>query len=303
MVSIIRLPGNLQRKIDAAASAILVQPNSQRIDFSRPFCEAALVSPTSVSWRIFKNPIALLIGGIAAVILELAEPAVRTGVWEHSSFRNDPIGRLRRTGMAAMVTVYGARSIAEPMIARIARRHDVVEGATPSGLRYSANDPRLLTWVHATATFAFAKAYSTYVESLGEAEIDSFYREGMSAARLYGATGAPTDSGELLALFDSMRGRLESSPIVFEFLQIMRETSALPLALNWMQPVLVRAAVELIPGWIRQCLGLTDFYGLRRTEKWMVRLLGNLSNKIVLSEGPAVQSCLRLGLPVNHLYG
>jgi uncharacterized protein (DUF2236 family) len=262
-----------------------------------------LVSPTSVSWRIFKNPIALLIGGIAAVILELAEPAVRTGVWEHSSFRNDPIGRLRRTGMAAMVTVYGARSIAEPMIARIARRHDVVEGATPSGLRYSANDPRLLTWVHATATFAFAKAYSTYVESLGEAEIDSFYREGMSAARLYGATGAPTDSGELLALFDSMRGRLESSPIVFEFLQIMRETSALPLALNWMQPVLVRAAVELIPGWIRQCLGLTDFYGLRRTEKWMVRLLGNLSNKIVLSEGPAVQSCLRLGLPVNHHYG
>ena len=88
-----------------------------------------------------------------------------------------------------------------------------------------------------------------------------------------------------MALFDSMRGRLESSPIVFEFLQIMRETSALPLALNWMQPVLVRA-VELIPGWIRQCLGLTDFYGLRRSEKWMVRLFGNLSNKIVLSEGP-----------------
>jgi uncharacterized protein (DUF2236 family) len=303
MASIIRLPGGLQRRIDAAAGALLVQPNNQQIDFSRPLREEALVSPASLSWRIFKNPIALLIGGIAAVILELAEPAVRTGVWEHSSFRNDPIGRLRRTGMAAMVTVYGARSIAEPMIARIARRHDVVEGATPAGLRYSANDPRLLTWVHSTATFAFAKAYSTYVESLSEAETDSFYREGMAAARLYGSVGAPMDIGELLALFDSMRGRLESSPIVFEFLQIMRETSALPRPLHWIQPILVRAAVELVPDWIRHCLGLTDFYGLRPTEKWMIRLLGNLSNRIVLSEGPAVQSCLRLGLPVNHLYG
>jgi len=303
MASIIRLPGGLQRRIDAAASALLFQPNSRQIDFSRPLREQALVSPASVSWRIFKNPIALLIGGIAAVILELAEPAVRTGVWEHSSFRNDPIGRLRRTGIAAMVTVYGARSIAEPMIAGIARRHDIVEGATPAGLRYSANDPRLLTWVHATATFAFAKAYSTYVEWLSEAETDSFYREGMPAARLYGSMGAPIDSGELLALFDSMRGRLESSPIVFEFLQIMRETSALPRALHWMQPILLRAAVELIPDWIRDCLGLTDFYGLRPTEKWMVRLLGNLSNRIVLSEAPPVQSCLRLGLPVNHLYG
>jgi uncharacterized protein (DUF2236 family) len=303
MLSIIRLPKILQRKIDDAASALLVQTHSPQVDFSRPLREEALVSPASVSWRIFKNPIALLVGGIAAVILELAEPAVRTGVWEHSSFRNDPLGRLRRTGMAAMITVYGARSIAEPMIARIARRHDIVEGATPKGLRYSANDPRLLTWVHATATFAFAKAYGTYVESLSEVEIDSFHREGMSAARLYGAMGAPMDSSELLTLFDSMRGRLESSPIVFEFLQIMRETSALPKTLDWMQPILVRAGVELIPDWIRQCLGLTDFYGLRPTEKWMVRLLGNLSNRIVLSEAPAVQSCLRLGLPVNHLYG
>lgn len=51
---------------------------------------------------------ALLVGGIAAVILELAEPRVHTGVWEHSLFRSDPVRRLQRTGLAAMATVYGA---------------------------------------------------------------------------------------------------------------------------------------------------------------------------------------------------
>ena len=55
------------------------------------------MSSDSVSWRVFKNPLSLFIGGVAAVIMELAEPRVRTGVWEHTTFRLDPIRRLRRT--------------------------------------------------------------------------------------------------------------------------------------------------------------------------------------------------------------
>jgi uncharacterized protein (DUF2236 family) len=59
-------------------------------DFTRPAREPALVPADSVSWQIFKNPLALFVGGVAAVILELADPAVRTGVWEHTDFRRDP---------------------------------------------------------------------------------------------------------------------------------------------------------------------------------------------------------------------
>src|ERR1700719_620392 len=184
--SIIRLPWSLQRKLDAAACALLNPHNGRAIDFTRPLGEAALFPPDSLSWRIFKNPVALLIGGIAAVILELAEPRVRTGVWEHSSFRKDPIGRLRRTGLAAMVTVYGARSIAEPMIAGIVRRHAAIDGETSAGIPYSANDPGLLGWVHATAAFSFAQAYSRYVDPLSPSQSDAFYREGAPASRLYG---------------------------------------------------------------------------------------------------------------------
>src|SRR5215467_9628928 len=124
------LPWPLRSGLEAAAWALLEPGDRYHIDFSRPAGEAALVSPDSVSWRVFKNPLSLFIGGVTAVIMELAEPRVRTGVWEHSAFRLNPIRRLRRTGLAAMVTIYGARSTAEPMIARIRRMHEMVAGTT-----------------------------------------------------------------------------------------------------------------------------------------------------------------------------
>ncbi len=300
--SIVRLPRLLQRRLDAAATAFLYPTEDRRIDFARPLGEQALVPPDSVSWRIFKNPIALFVGGLAAVLLELAEPAVRAGVWEHSSFRKDPMGRLRRTAMAAMVTVYGARSIAEPMIAGVVRMHAKVAGRTPAGTEYSARDPRLLSWVQATAAYGFAQAYSRYVGPLSPVELDALYREGAPTARLYGALDAPASAVELRALFDSMRGRLEPSPVIFEFLEIMREAPVLPRPFAWMQRVLVRAAVEIIPGWVRERLGLGARYGLRPWERWIVRLAGALSDRIVLSESPAAQSCVRLGMPIDRLY-
>jgi uncharacterized protein (DUF2236 family) len=65
---------------------------------------------------------------------------------------------------------------------------------------------------------------------------------------------------------------------------------------------LVRAAVDLVPDWIRQLLGLTVNQGLRRRENWLVKCAGDLSNRIIPLESPATQSCLRLGLPATHLY-
>jgi len=303
MNSAIRLPSTLQRRLNATVQTLLYGESDGESDFNRPFREEALISPESVSWRVFKNPIALFVGGTAAVILELADPSVCAAIWEYSSFRKNPLGRLQRTGLAAMITVYGARSIAEPMIARIVRIHAAIQGKTPSGASYSANDPRLLTWVHATAAFGFGEAYNRYVRPLSEGEVNRLYVEGTRASRLYGAIDPPSSVDEMRALFEAAGAQLARSPVIFEFLQIMRETIALPRPLHWMQPMLVRAAVELIPAWIRARLGLSESHGLHPRERWLTRLLGASSDRIVLPASPAVQSCLRLGLPMTYLYG
>jgi uncharacterized protein (DUF2236 family) len=302
MISAIRLPAVLQRYLNVTVDALLSGESGQPGNFARPVREEALVPADSLSWRVLKNPIALFIGGTAAVILELAEPAVRAGVWEHSSFRKDPLNRLKRTGLAAMISVYGARSVAEPMIARVVQMHASVQGTTTAGIRYSANDPRLLTWVHATAAFGFAEAYNQYVQPLSTPNLNDYYREGAPVSRLYGAIDTPRSVAEMQALFESTRSRLEPSPIIFEFLRIMRATPAFPRPLRWLQPKLLRAAVELVPGWLRATLGLSEYYGLRGYERRLVNWAGACADRIVLPTSPAVQSCVRLGLPVTYLY-
>lgn len=293
--------GHLSSSLDRAAQKFLAD-GAPRIDFAQPAGEAALVGPDSVSWRVFRNPVALFIGGVTAVLLEFAEPRVRSGVWEHSTFRADPVGRLKRTGLAAMVTVYGARSVAEKMIAGVRRMHDRVNGATPSGHAYSANDAELLNWVHATASFGFLEAYCAYACPLSAADRDRFYSEGQAAAALYGATGAPNSVAEQRAMFAATAPRFERSEIVFEFLAIMRTAPALPQPVRLAQGTLVRAAVELLPREARRALGLGERYGLNPVERLLVRRMGGRADRIVLRSAPPAQACMRLGLPADYLY-
>jgi uncharacterized protein (DUF2236 family) len=271
-------------------------------DFAAPQGEAALTGPDSVSWRIFKNPVALFIGGVAAVLLELAEPRVRTGVWEHTSFRTDPVTRMRRTGFAAMVTVYGPRSKAEALIAGVSRMHARISGVTSSGQLYRADDPELLDWVQATASYGFLEAYHAYVAPLSAAEKDRFYAEAAPAARLYGAVGAPASDAALEAQFAAIRPKLEASPIVFEFLDIVCRAPILPAPLRGIQRSFVRAAVEITPSWLRETLGLGQEWRLGTIEAAMIRLAARAADGLRLPGSPAAQACRRLGLPANYLY-
>ena len=296
----ILLPWPLQSGLEAATRALFDLGDRSSADFLRPAGEAAFVSPDSVSWRVFKNPLSLFIGGVAAVILELAEPRVRTGVWEHTTFRVDPIRRLRRTGLAAMVTIYGARSKAEAMIARVRRMHDEVAGSTPGGEVYRANDPQLLNWVQATAAYGFLQSYHKYVRPLSDLQRDHYYGEGTLAASLYGAS-APTSEAALETRLEAMANRLERSDILFEFLAIMRSAPILPLPLRPVQRLLIRAAIDLTPHWLQTIVGLTG-HGLNAWEAAAVRQMGAFADRLVLENNPAVQACRRMRLPANYLY-
>ncbi len=139
-------------------------------------------------------------------------------MWNGGGFQRDPGLRLRRTGFAAMMTVYGPRSAAEKLIAHVVQVHDHVRGSTPDGLPYSANDPRLLDWVQATAVFGFSEAYHRYVQPLSPFEKDAAFAESQPAARLYGATGVPQSWAAWEALLARTAPSLEGSHILSDFL-------------------------------------------------------------------------------------
>jgi uncharacterized protein (DUF2236 family) len=287
----------LARPVDRHLARLLYPAGSGPDDFLGPDGEEALVPAASVSWRVFGNPLSVFVGGVAAVVLELAEPRVRSGVWEHTSFRERPLPRLQRTGHAAMMTVYGPRSRAIAMIAGVNRRHYSIAGNTPSGTPYRASEPELLAWVQATASFGFLAAYEAFVAPLEPRDRDRFYAEGVEAGRLYGVPRPPADERELEALFERMRPLLEPSDIVHEFLRIAGRMPLLPWPLRPVQGVLARAAVHCLPAWTRALLGLEGpRWRLARWQLGALRVAARRLERLELPRHPATLARRRLAL-------
>jgi len=298
----IHLPRPLQDRLDAATRAFIQADRRFDADFTSPVGEPAFTGPDSVSWQVFKNPLSLFVGGVAAVILELAEPRVRAGVWGHSTFRGDPLDRIRRTGLSAMMTVYGARSRSEQMIRRVVAMHARINGTTDDGVPYRADDPELLRWVQATASFGFLEAYDAWVHPVDEIARSRFHKEGVEAARLYGAHGTPRTGHERDLYFAMMRDRLEASSVIFEFLDIVRGVRLLPRPLAGVQEMLVKAAIEILPEWVRERLSLGAAWDLRPWQRLLIRRAGAIIDRIPLRAAPPAQACRRLGLPEDYLY-
>lgn len=238
----------------------LAQPMSDgRVNYLEPKGDLGFYGPDSMAWRVHANPIALAVGGIAAVILELAEPRVRTGVWEHSIFRTDPLSRMQRTGEATMITTYGPTKAAEARVAMVTRMHQRVSGVTPEGQAYTALDPELMTWVHLTAGYGFLNAYVRHVEpGLSRADQDRYYAEGARLGEAFGAVDPPASVAEVEACIETMRPNLRPHPIIGEFLQIVSTNSPLGLLGRVIQPMAAQAAIDLLPSWAKSELELPD---------------------------------------------
>jgi uncharacterized protein (DUF2236 family) len=226
------------------------------VNYREPAGDPGLFGPDSMAWRVHANPIALAVGGVAAVILELAEPRVRSGVWDHSIFKTDPLKRMQRTGEATLITTYGPTRAAEARVAMVTRMHERVGGTTPEGQAYVALEPELMTWVHVTAGWGFLNAYCRYVAPLTAAEQDRYFAEGGRLGRLFGAPQPPDSTTGVEGWFDRMRPRLVPHAIIGGFLRIVATTSPLGLAGRALQPLVVEAAIDLLPADIRARLGL-----------------------------------------------
>jgi len=113
---------------------------------------------------------------------------VLAGVWDHSRFRHDMLGRLRRTARFIALTTYGGREEAEAAIAQVRAIHEHVRGTLPDGRAYAANDPRLLAWVHVTEAVSFLDGWIRYGEpAMPAADQDRYFAEIAVIAHALGA--------------------------------------------------------------------------------------------------------------------
>ncbi len=268
-----------------------------KIDYTVPAGEPAFAAPDSMSWRIFKNPIALAIGGVAAVLLEFADARIRSGVWDHSVFKTDPIGRSQRTGTAAMVGVYGPQSAARRVIQGVTNMHSKVRGMTPSGEAYKALDVELLDWVSATAGFGFLTAYDRFVKPVSFEDKCRFYEEGDQVARLYGAQNPIHSPEDFDAMLAALMPRFEPHPINSEFLDIVKSGKEMRNVPKSLQSSLANASVSILPPKVREVLELGPEYDLSPLARMSLKSLGALAERIPVKGSPPAQAATRLGLP------
>jgi uncharacterized protein (DUF2236 family) len=156
--------------------------------------DPGLFGPESEVWRVGREK-ALLAGGPAALLLQLAHPLVAAGVAAHSDFRQDPLQRLRATLRATLTITFGDSSQARDAAARVGATHRRVRGALPAdvgtlpaGTPYRASDPDLAMWVYATLVFTALESFSRFVGPLTEERRDRYYQEGKRFALLFGVT-------------------------------------------------------------------------------------------------------------------
>jgi uncharacterized protein (DUF2236 family) len=281
---------NAQHKPEAAARALT-------FDFTQPLGEPSLVPPDSVQWRVFRNPIALGVGGVAAVLLEFADPRIRSGVWDHSIYKVDPVGRSKRTGVAAMAGVYGPASAARRLIAGVTRMHSKVGGTTPDGRAYQALEPELLNWVHATAAYGFLHAFCRFVSPLGPAERNRFYAEGRPVAELYGVTQTIGSDADFTAMLNSLAAGFEPHPINLEFLAIIQSGKAAPAVPRFLHRALARGAVAILPPLVRRRLQLGREWDLTLADGLALSAAGRLADRVRDRTSPAWAAAIRQGLP------
>ena len=213
----------------------------------------------SVAWRVHDDVTSMMVGGVAGLLLQMLHPAVLAGVWDHSNFRTDMHGRLRRTARFIALTTYGGRAEAEAAIARVRRIHAHVRGSLSDGTPYAADDPSLLAWVHVTETTCFLGSWIRYAEpNMTVADQNRYFGEMAQVAEALGADPVPRSRAQADRLIDAMRPRLRVDAKTREVAQLVLSQRSPDLIPEPFGAMLMQASVDLLPEWARRMHGLAN---------------------------------------------
>jgi uncharacterized protein (DUF2236 family) len=235
-------------------------------------------TPDDPVWRVHADA-SMFPAGIRALLLQSLHPLAMAGVAGHSGYKGDPWGRLQRTSEFLATTTFGTVEHAEQAIARVRGIHRRVRGTAPDGRAYSAADPHLLLWVHATEADSFLTSYQRYArEPLSDEEADRYVEQTGVVAHRLGVEDPPTTVAGLRAVIEAYRPELVGTPAAREAARFLLVDPPLPLAARPGYAALAAGAVAMLPRWARRPLRLP---WLPVTEHVLGRPLGGAATAVV----------------------
>lgn len=271
------------------------------IEYDLPLDDPGLFGPDSVTWRVHAEFPGMLAGGLCALMLQTLHPLALAGVYDHSNFRDDLVGRLRRTTSFVAGTTYAPRGEAERLIAKVRAIHRHVRGQLPDGRRYAADAPALLTWVHVTEAYGFLEGCRRYCREVPGAVADRYYDEVRRVAEALGARDVPASQAAVDAYFEAVRPQLAFDARSREVLGVLA-SMRLPVPVAGLsRGVFLGAGAALLPDWAGTLLQRGALARARdRTAARLVRGMAPLF-RAALNDGLSARACARVGRPASLL--
>ncbi len=243
----------------------------------------------------------MLAGGLSALILQTLHPQALAGVWDHSNFREDLIGRLRRTTAFVAGTTYAPSEVVDQLIDKVRRIHDKVTGTDQDGVQYRANDPSLLTWVHVTEVYSFLQGYRRYNQAVPQAVADRYYQETQKIAVALGAHDVPDSEYEIESYLQQIQSQLRFTERSRAVLEVLGQI-ALPVPMAGLsRELFLNAGAALLPAWAQQKLQRSGFSQIQ--SDIAARTLAGLAPifRAALHDGVSARSCRRVGVDPRQM--
>ncbi len=230
----------------------------------------------------------LLAAGPRALLLQVAHPLVAEGVDQHSDFRADPWARLQGTLASFLRIVYGSTAAARAEIRRLNGLHRTISGPVRDaaarerhGAGYTARDPELALWVHATLVDSTILAFDRWVAPYPRAARARFYEETRPIGRALGIPPSllPRDLDAFEAYLDltlAAEGPIHPTDTARGLARTILSPPLGPVipALGWVPPPLYAwtlwPAVGLLPERVRNEYGLAWGAPQRAVSAWLV---------------------------------
>lgn len=247
------------------------------IDFEKPAGDPGLFGPESITWRIHGDFSSMLCGGVSALLLQMLHPLALAGVWDHSSFREDMLGRLRRTSQFISATTFAPVHDANALIEKVKSIHLRVTGTDAYGTPYAASDPDLLVWVHVAEAYSFLQSHLRYLNpALSVSDQNRYYQEFACVAESLGAVNVPDSVAAVDEYLQAMRPQLRCDERTLEVVRLLQNAPAPSRLAKPVGSLMIQAGIELLPNWAVTQLGISLSPSKRRSIRFATRRIAGV---------------------------
>jgi uncharacterized protein (DUF2236 family) len=228
------------------------------------------MSGQSEALRRYAADSSLVLGGLAAILLQLAHPVVARGVARSSSFARDPLGRLGHTLAYVYAVQLGTPEQRERAVRRVDAAHTHVAGAP---------DPEAQLWVTATLVHTGAQVHELLRGPLPAQLADEIHAAGgqLGMSLQLPRDAWPADRAAFERYWNATLPTLEVGDDARAVAAELLAARAAPWWLRLMLPLTREFTAVLLPPRLREAYGLPHHPRRGRAVVAAARLLVRLA--------------------------